>query len=155
MSNKVAAVLATWFGCGLAPVAPGTVASAGAIAIAWVLHEVFGWGRVHWLAMVVVFIAPAIRAAGSVARELGVEDPGRVVMDEVLGQWLALIGAVSLTPRAWLLAFGLFRIFDIWKPYPVRRLERLPGGYGIVADDLAAGLYAAGVLFLFGEIWPS
>ena len=71
-------------------------------------------------------------------------------MDEVLGQWLTLAGARSLGWPALLAAFLLFRLFDVWKPYPVRRLEALPGGTGIVADDLAAGFYAALVLFIAG-----
>jgi hypothetical protein len=80
----------------------------------------------------------------------GMKDPQFVVVDEVVGQWLALAGARALNWKAWLAAFVLFRLFDIWKPFPVRQLESLPGGVGIVADDLMAGVYAALVLFLAG-----
>jgi len=73
-----------------------------------------------------------------------------VVIDEVLGQWLTLAGAAALNWKSWLAAFLLFRLFDIWKPFPVRQLEALPGGWGIVADDLMAGLYGALVLFAAG-----
>ena len=73
-----------------------------------------------------------------------------MVVDEVVGQWLTLAGARTLNWKSYLAAFLLFRLFDIWKPPPVRQLESLPGGVGIVADDLMAGLYAALVLFVAG-----
>ena len=76
-----------------------------------------------------------------------------MVVDEVVGQWLALAGARVLNWKSWYLGSRpslLFRLFDIWKPFPVRQLESLPGGVGIVADDLMAGVYAALVLFLAG-----
>jgi phosphatidylglycerophosphatase A len=73
-----------------------------------------------------------------------------VVVDEVSGQWLTLAGAVALNWKSWILALILFRIFDIWKPWPVRRLERLPAGRGIMADDIMAGVYGALVLFAAG-----
>jgi len=73
-----------------------------------------------------------------------------VVVDEVVGQWITLAGAFTLNWKSWLAAFVLFRLFDVWKPFPVRRLERLPGGVGIVADDAMAGVYSALVLFAAG-----
>ena len=76
--------------------------------------------------------------------------PGIVVVDEVIGQWIALAGARTLNWKSWLAAFVLFRLFDIWKPPPVRQLEALPGGLGINADDVMAGVYAALVLLLAG-----
>jgi len=86
----------------------------------------------------------AIWAAGRHASALGKEDPGSVVIDEVLGQWLTLAGATSLDAwPTWIAAFVLFRAFDIAKPFPVRRLEAIPGGAGIVLDDLGAGVYGA------------
>jgi phosphatidylglycerophosphatase A len=92
---------------------------------------------------------PAIWAAGETARQAKIKDPQFVVVDEVVGQWLALAGARALNWKAWLAAFLLFRLFDIWKPPPCAN-SKLPGGVGIVADDLMAGLYAALVLFLAG-----
>ena len=78
---------------------------------------------------------------------------GPVVVDEVLGQWLTLAGAPRLdTWQVWLAAFVLFRFFDIVKPFPVRRLEAIPGGAGIVIDDLGAGVYAAFALFALGRL---
>ncbi len=75
-------------------------------------------------------------------------DPGIVVVDEVLGQWLTAAAIVHPTWQSYTLAFALFRIFDITKPWPVRKLESLPGGVGIVADDLLAGVYGAVVMWV-------
>jgi phosphatidylglycerophosphatase A len=92
--------------------------------------------------------APAVWAATRTARALQRKDPGVVVVDEVLGQWIALAGAHPLGWKAYLAAFVLFRLFDIWKPPPVRQLEALPEGLGIVSDDIMAGIYAALVLYV-------
>jgi phosphatidylglycerophosphatase A len=113
--------------------------------------------RLGWLGLAVgtaVAAAAAtligIPAATIVAREAGREDPGFVVIDEVVGQWTALIG-VRADWRHAVLALVLFRVFDIWKPWPVRRLEELPGGTGIMLDDVAAGLLALGVGLILGR----
>jgi phosphatidylglycerophosphatase A len=90
---------------------------------------------------------PAVWAAGVTSRASGIEDPQFVVVDEVIGQWIALAGASSLNWKSFLAAFALFRLFDIWKPPPVRQLESLPGGWGINLDDVMAGVYAALVLW--------
>ena len=89
-----------------------------------------------------------IPAATIVARESGREDPGFVVLDEAAGQWIALLAASPARWQQWLLAFLLFRFFDILKPPPARQFDRMHGGFGIMMDDVAAGLYAllAGVL---------
>ena len=97
-----------------------------------------------------MLLRPGIWAAGYTSRQRGVKDPGFVVVDEVIGQWVTIAGATSLNWKSWLSAFVLFRAFDIWKPFPVRRLEALPGGIGIVADDVMAGVYGALVLFVAG-----
>jgi phosphatidylglycerophosphatase A len=88
-----------------------------------------------------------IPAATHVARATGSKDPQFIVIDEVAGQLVALI-AVPLAWKTFLAGFILFRVFDIWKPFPIRRLERLPEGTGIVVDDLGAGLYALVVMHL-------
>jgi len=142
--------IATWFGLGYAPKGPGTAGSLGAIAIAWLLHQYANVGPLWFAALACVLAIPGIWAAGVVAKELGRKDPQVVVVDEVIGQWIALAGASHLNWKSWLAAFALFRLFDIWKPAPVRQLERLPGGIGIVADDVMAGVYAALVLFAAG-----
>jgi len=148
--TRAAVLLATWFGCGLSPVAPGTVGSAAAIAVAWGLHTIFGWRPWMFPLLAAVMLVPAVWASGVTAIASGKDDPGKVVVDEVLGQWVALGGAIVLDWKMWLAAFLLFRVFDIVKPFPLRRLEKLHGGTGIVADDLGAGIYSALVLYAIG-----
>jgi phosphatidylglycerophosphatase A len=145
-----AAAIATWFGCGYSPKAPGTAGSLGALAPAVLLAQYGGFRPWHFAVLAAAVTPAAIWAAGRVARAWGEKDPSQVVVDEVVGQWVALAGAATLDWKSWLAAFVLFRFFDIWKPFPVRRLEALPGGLGIVADDLAAGVYGALVLFAAG-----
>ncbi|HBY64264.1 MAG TPA: phosphatidylglycerophosphatase A [Solibacterales bacterium] len=142
-------LLATWFGCGLAPKAPGTAGSVGALIVVplWIWA---GWHPAWLLALAAVMTAPAIRAATAVARASARKDPQIVVVDEVLGVWVTLAAAPAMTGTTVLAALALFRLFDIWKPWPVRRLEALPAGTGIVADDLAAGVYGALVLWAGG-----
>ncbi|HSR07560.1 MAG TPA: phosphatidylglycerophosphatase A [Bryobacteraceae bacterium] len=148
--SGLARLIATWFGCGYAPKAPGTAGSLAALVIAWALHAYAGVTAMGmgWLA--ILLSIPGIWASDVVARESGGKDPQIVVVDEVVGQWMTLAGATALNWKSWLLAFILFRLFDIWKPSPVRQLERLPGGLGIIADDAMAGVYGALVLFAAG-----
>jgi phosphatidylglycerophosphatase A len=148
--SALARVLGTWFYLGYVPKGPGTAGSLGALAIAWGLHAYLGFSGV-WLALLgVLLIAPAIWAAGRMAEDTGSKDPQIVVIDEVVGQWITLAGASTLNAKSWITAFALFRLFDIWKPPPVRQLERIPGGAGIVLDDAMAGIYAALVLYAAG-----
>jgi phosphatidylglycerophosphatase A len=100
--------------------------------------------------LAVAIAVPAVWASDVVARVGGRKDPQIVVVDEVMGVWVTLAGATTLNWKSWLLAFALFRLFDIWKPPPVRQFERLQGGLGIVADDVMAGVYGALVLFAAG-----
>jgi phosphatidylglycerophosphatase A len=146
----LARLIGTWFGCGYAPKAPGTAGSLAALLIAWVLHTYAGVSAIGMAWLSVALSVPGIWAADVVAREIGKKDPQIVVVDEVVGQWMTLAGATALNWKSCLLAFALFRLFDIWKPPPVRQLERLPGGLGIVADDAMAGVYGALVLFAAG-----
>ncbi len=144
----LARLIATWFYCGYFPYGPGTIGSAAAILIAWALrNQLQPW---EFGVLGVLLSIPGIWAAGVTANAIKAKDPGIVVVDEVVGQWITLAGATALTTRSFILAFALFRIFDIWKPPPVRQLERLPGGVGIVADDMMAGVYGALVLFAAG-----
>lgn len=148
MKNKPAWTIATWFGCGFAPKGPGTAGSLGALLPALLLANYAGWPP-WWFAVLAVVATPlGMWASDVVARESKLKDPQIVVVDEVLGQWLTLAGASSLNWKTFLIGFVLFRLFDIFKPPPVRQLERLPGGIGIVADDLMAGVYGAIVLAL-------
>jgi phosphatidylglycerophosphatase A len=154
-TTKWAWAVATFFGAGMGKPGPGTWGSVAAV----LLWAVAIWGlhlSAHGLLLalgigVASCIILGVPAATIAERESGRHDPGFVVIDEVAGQWIALMG----TPADWrhgLIALLLFRIFDITKPFPVRRFERLPGGWGIVFDDVAAGLYALGVASLI-RIW--
>lgn len=140
--------LSTLFGVGFFPKAPGTAASAAALAIYRL--ALYGLAWPWYLAFLLALFVVGHAVSSDYAADLGEEDPQRIVIDEAFGQFLALF----LVPARWpplILAFVFFRFFDIIKPYPIRRLEKLPRGWGIMADDAGAGL-AAGVLvhvFLF------
>jgi len=142
-------LFATWFGCGYSPKAPGTAGALAAIAFAWPLAHA-GFDRLSFLILSLAVLSPAVIASGIVARESGVKDPQFIVVDEVAGQWLTLAGAIRINWQSLILALVLFRIFDILKPPPIRLIEQMPGGAGIVLDDMMAGVYAALVLFLLG-----
>jgi phosphatidylglycerophosphatase A len=148
--RALARPLATWFYCGYAPKAPGTAGSLAALVLAWLLARYAGLGPLGIAFLGAVLTGPAIWAAGVTARETGLKDPQIVVVDEVVGQWITFAGVTALNWKSWVAAFILFRAFDILKPPPVRQLERLPGGTGIVLDDAMAGVYAALVLFAAG-----
>lgn len=147
--------VATFFGAGLLKPGPGTWGSAAALllwaALAMLVHPAALTLLLALIAGIALSIAIGIPAATIAACESGRKDPGFVVIDEVAGQWIALLGC----PADWkhgLIALVLFRIFDITKPFPARQLERLPEGWGIVVDDVAAGLYAWGVAALL-RLW--
>jgi phosphatidylglycerophosphatase A len=130
--------LATAFGSGYAPFAPGTAGSAVGLLLFWPL------ARLAWpvqIACCVALFAVGTAASDRLAREVGKKDPGLVVVDEVLGMWVTLV-ALPFSSLTALLGFVLFRAMDVWKPWPARSLEALPGGWGIMADDAAAGVYA-------------
>lgn len=146
--TQLARLLATGFGLGYLPLAPGTWASLATVTVWYLLYS--GMGTSAWaihLPVVCVLFPVAWIASGSAARSLRQEDPRVVVIDEIFGQSLPLL-LVPVNFWTVLGAFGLFRLFDIVKPPPVRQCERLPGGLGILMDDCAAGLYAAVVLAL-------
>lgn len=137
--------LGTWFGAGLLKPGPGTYGSVAAVLLwygaAYEFHPAAVWLAVGTALAALMVTLIGIPAATIVARESGREDPGFVVVDEVAGQWIALIG-VRTDWRHAVLALILFRLFDIWKPWPIRRLEELPEGIGIMLDDVAAGVLA-------------
>jgi phosphatidylglycerophosphatase A len=151
--TKSAWALATFFGAGYFPKGPGTAGSVAAILIAWPLTLV-GFTNVWFALLALLMLGPAIVAADKVASESGRKDPQIVVVDEVLGQWLTLSGALRLNWRTLLIGLVLFRFFDILKPPPIRLIERLPGGTGIVLDDMMAGVYGALVLFMLQTFVP-
>jgi phosphatidylglycerophosphatase A len=138
-----AKLVATFFGAGLLHPGPGSWGSAATVLLWWLLS---GWINPHWQSAAATLLAVAavligIPAATHMARSTGLKDPQFVVIDEVAGQLISLI-AVPVSWKSLLLGFILFRGFDIVKPPPVRQLEHLPEGIGIVLDDVAAGLYA-------------
>jgi phosphatidylglycerophosphatase A len=135
-----AVLLATWFGTGLLPIAPGSWGSLAALPFAWAIRSHVGATGLA-IATVIVF-AIGWWVAATVAKVSAIEDPSAVVIDEITGQWLVLV-PVPLDPLAYTLAFLLFRLFDIWKPWPVRWADRhVKGGLGIMLDDLLAAVYA-------------
>lgn len=144
-------MLGTFFGVGYLHPGPGTWGSASGVLL-WlaVAHWVHP-SRFHLAlgtaagALIVVLVD--IPACNIIVRESGIEDPGFVVLDEVAGQWVALIGATT-RPWLWLLAFFLFRVFDILKPPPARQFDRMHGGFGITMDDVAAGIYALALVWI-------
>lgn len=138
--------IATGFGVGFSPVAPGTAGSLAAL-LPWLgLREL---PFAYCLAAIALAFALGVWACGWVVRTQGIADPGYAVWDEFVGQWIAL-APLLWHPAGWpgvAAAFILFRIFDIWKPWPVSWADRtLDGGLGIMLDDVVAGLYAALVL---------
>lgn len=138
INDKITLLLSTWFGTGLIPLAPGTMGTLGAIPLV-LLFSLFG--QILYPLLTIGFIALSIWAAGKTSKLLNREDPPQVVIDEVAGFLITLL----YLPPAWpnlLLGFFLFRLFDIIKPFPAGRLERIKGGPGIVLDDLMAGVYA-------------
>jgi len=138
-----AVLTSTFFGIGRMRPGPGTWGSAATVllwaAIAYNLP--LGWRTPCAIGIAVAVVLLGIPAATQTARATGSKDPQFVVIDEVAGQLIALI-AVPLSWKTFLVGLILFRIFDIFKPPPVRQLERLPDGTGIVLDDVAAGIYA-------------
>jgi phosphatidylglycerophosphatase A len=135
--KRLALLVATVAGAGYAPVAPGTVGSAVGIAL-YLATRTLSWQAQGALILSVTCIG--LWAAGVAAEHFGREDPGQVVVDEVAGQLVTLF-ATGVGLRGALLGFFVFRVFDVLKPWPANRFERLPGGLGIMADDLMVGLY--------------
>jgi phosphatidylglycerophosphatase A len=136
--------MATWFGCGRVPIAPGTAGTLGAIPL-YLIAVRAGCRGVAVAAVTITLVG--VWAASVVARELGKKDPPLVVIDEVAGLLVTMLPVHRLSWRAVVVGFICFRLFDIVKPWPVRWLERLPAGWGIVLDDVAAGVFGACIMF--------
>lgn len=149
MSPKIslknpAFLLATWFGAGLLPVAPGSWGSLAALPFAWAIAATGGWPALA-LASVLVFLV-GVWAADRTVADTGIEDPGLVVIDEVAGQWLVLLFAKP----GWLsyaVGFALFRLFDITKPWPAGWADRtVKGGLGVMLDDVLAAFWGLAIM---------
>jgi len=140
-------ILAFGLGTGLAPFAPGTVGSLLGVLLAWLTLDL---GLIAQIGIAIGLSVAGIWICGESARRLGIHDHGGIVWDEIAGMYVTLLVA-PFTLSAWILAFLLFRAFDIVKPWPIRDLDhRLGGGLGIMLDDLVAALYAAILLALYG-----
>ena len=138
MKERLAFVLATGFGSGYSPFAPGTAGSAVGLLFVWGMSYL----SLPWqLGAVLVVTVLSMIAADIVARSTGLKDPGLIVADEIAGMMVTMI-AIPLSATSLILGFILFRVMDVVKPPPARQFENFKGGIGIVADDLMAGVYA-------------
>jgi phosphatidylglycerophosphatase A len=155
--SPIATLLSTFFGIGLTPIAPGTAGSIAGLVLGYVFARSLEIGHGTSLIASVGLLTSGLLVGGvgiplatRAARALGTTDPGCIVIDEVAGQLLAcaplpLFAYASRAREAafWAASFLLFRLFDVWKPGPIRGSQELPGGFGIVVDDLLAGILAA------------
>jgi phosphatidylglycerophosphatase A len=147
--KTVMIAVATFFNVGKIPLAPGTWASLITTGILFLLHPRLSSVPVEILALLFITLL-GIPAAGYAEKHFQKKDPGECVIDEVAGQMICLI-FLPHSVGVYLAAFLVFRFFDILKPFPIRQLEKIGGGLGIMADDLLAGLYTLAVIHLF--IW--
>jgi phosphatidylglycerophosphatase A len=144
VKRRLAYVLATWFGCGFVPLAPGTAGTLAAVPLYLALRP---GGPLAVLGVAGLLTAVGVWAASEVCVATGEDDPQIVVIDEVVGV-LVTLAAAAPTWTSLVAGVVLFRVFDQWKPWPARQLESLHGGMGVVMDDVAAGVWGAAVLGL-------
>ena len=146
-------IIATGFGSGYSPIAPGTAGALVGCLMLWALQHFFPLyflGKMAWvglLALILIFFFLGVKSANVLEAEWG-HDPSKIVVDEMVGVWTAMLfvpfNLLNLT-----VAFVLFRIFDIWKPLGIRRMEKLKGGWGVMMDDVLAGVYSLVVIHLW------
>ncbi|GBC76934.1 Phosphatidylglycerophosphatase A [bacterium HR08] len=171
LADRVAWWIAIGGGVGLAPIAPGTVGALlglGLFALGFWFDRALGAVGVSWI-IAGILLGIGTWASSRAVRLSGTADPPQIVVDEIVGQFLALLvsvggralwrGAIegSVSWPGWGIlwtSFGLFRLFDIWKPYPIRRVERWKGGAGVMADDVLAGICAGFATVLLVELSP-
>ena len=153
-TDRVAYALAAGLGAGFTPIAPGTAGALEGVAIYLAIHAMH-LGQSSSLVVLavinVILFAVGVWASNRTCAMTGVKDPRLIVIDEVSGQLISLTPLVllpSFSITAVVIGFLLFRLFDIYKPYPIRKLERLHGGVGVMADDALAGIYAAMLLWV-------
>jgi phosphatidylglycerophosphatase A len=133
-----AQLLATGFGAGYSPIAPGTAGTLVGLLLFWPLHNA---SILVQIAATLAMFVLAVVSADITAKRTGLKDPSLVVVDEIIGMWISLL-FLPWTPPVLVAAFVLFRAMDVLKPPPARGFESLPGGWGIVMDDVMAGIYA-------------
>jgi len=144
LNEKLITLLATGFGSGLAPFAPGTAGTLVGVLICWLCLPM-PW--ILRLLFVLVLLALSFYVSGQAEKIYQKKDDQRIVIDEIIGLQITML-PVAINVLSLCAGFVLFRVFDIWKPFPVKNLQRLPGGWGVVIDDVAAGIYAGVVLWL-------
>lgn len=146
-------LLATGFGSGLSPIMPGTMGSIAAIPF-WLLLIQLPWPL--YLLVLIFSSGIGIYLCHKTAKDMRVDDHGSIVWDEFVGMWITLM-MLPVHNWQWVISgFVVFRILDIWKPWPIRWFDRnVHGGLGIMIDDIIAGVLAAVVIYLMGYYWPS
>jgi len=136
MIRYVHYTLATFLGTGFSPLAPGTAGSILAVLIFWL----FPMNTIWWILLIGVVLLAGVSSATFVEKERG-HDPGVVVIDEAVGQWISYL-FVIISPARLITGFILFRLFDITKPFPINHSQNLRAGWGIMIDDVLAGIFA-------------
>jgi len=152
--RSLAIWIATGLGSGYFPLAPGTAGSALGLALVIAFRQTSLtplWLGVSLAAFAGLLFFVGVWSAGKAEKVFGRVDPGQVVIDEVVGQIITFVATPRVTWTGLLAGFILFRVFDIVKPFPARGAERIPGGWGIMMDDLVAGLYSLLVLVILGR----
>ena len=146
--RRLGLLIATFGYIGFAPVAPGTVGSAAGVAVFYLIRGI----ESAWVQplLIAVLFAAGVWAASIAERALGGVDPGPVVIDEVVGMLITTL-FLPLTWTGWLVGFLVFRVCDVIKPFPAGRAERLPGGFGVMCDDVLAGVW--GYIIMRGLLW--
>jgi phosphatidylglycerophosphatase A len=137
-------------GVGFIPLAPGTWGSLVGVLIFLLytgINAFSNYSTIAWIVFIILVCAIGIFASQQAERIFDEEDPQRVVVDEVAGQLIAYSSVAVIDWKHLLVGFVLFRLFDIWKPYPINKLQDLHGGFGVMADDILAGIYAAMIIY--------
>ncbi len=151
-TDRLSLFVLSFFGLGFLPLVPGTFGTLGGVLVALALPAD------HWhlavAAAIVISSALTVVLGKAAARVAGRKDPQSVVMDEVAGFLVTVLVVPDPTMLEMGMAFLLFRVFDLLKPFPARKLEKLPDGWGVLLDDIAAGVYAALALLAVGALWP-
>ena len=162
-TDKISTLITTFFGSGMSPKAPGTMGSLAAAIVAYptaffAKHFDYGFFNLFFLAAAFIVFFAAIPFVKKAMKDTGTEDPGWIVIDEVCGIFMALAfvpsAVIILSPWILVIAFGLFRFFDILKPLGIHKMEKLPGAWGVMADDLLGGIYA-GLILVMGLVEAS
>jgi len=146
--RNIRLLIATFFGIGRSPLAPGTCASLATMLLVYFIGPYWRAPLYIQLIVIALVFVVGIPASGEAEKHFNKKDPGSCVIDEVAGQMVALL-LVPHQISLYIAGFFLFRFFDILKPFPIRRLEKIPGGMGIMADDILAALYALALLQLY------